>query len=325
MSTQKSPFVAREVPRVGISEAGSLRKSHFEPGLPCVLAGLYSPPALDAWMTGLANSHERIRCVVARYPDIRLISDAERPGVGEAASHPEAGEFFADLELGEVWTRLTRHGELPPLVQRDEYLYVFSALLPASLPFPRTPPPGELGELLYADPRPRQLLVSAAGLLNRCHAHVHTYLLHQIHGRKKVRLFSPAETPHLYPNAERRTQIPDFDRVDVDRFPLVTGATAYEGVLEPGDALYLPSYWWHEIRVDEPSVSIGFHAPGGAARDAALALHEGIAAALEGAATRAPDAEILSGIAAIVFTAAARDVSADGIEAVMEGLRYRFD
>jgi len=304
---------------------GELVREHLDPGRPCVLRGLYAADEMEAWIGRLAASEERLPCVVLRRPDVALISDAERPPASEAAAHPEANELAAELPLGEIWRRLRSPGELPPLATAGESLYVFSAPLPASLEFPpRGAAAAPLPEL-YTDPRGRQLLVNAPGLINRCHAHIHSYLLHQVHGAKRVRLFSPADTPWLYANAERRSAVRDFDRVDGERFPLVARATAYEAVLEPGDALFLPSYWWHEIRVDELAVSVGFHAPCGAAREQATALHETLAAALAAAARDAADPAVAAGIASIVFTAAARDVARDGLRATAEGLRYRYE
>jgi hypothetical protein len=319
----------RAIERVDAADPARLRRERFDPGRPCVLARLYEPEPLDDWIEALAASDEPTECVVARSANISLISDAERPDVTRAAELPGTTEFFARLPLGEIWGRMRDPEAFAPLVQPGEFLYVFSAPLPSELDFPRRRPAGELGELLYADPRPRQLLINAPGVLNRCHAHVHTYLLHEIFGSKRVRLFSPADTPNLYPNARRRTDVPDFDEVDLGRFPKVAEATAYEGTLAPGDVLFLPSYWWHEIRVDELAVSIGFHAPAGRARDGALALHESLAGTLAAALARARgggvDEREVAGVAAIVLTAAAADVVESGIEATIEGLRYEFD
>lgn len=302
-----------------------LVRAQFDPGLPCLLRGLYDAAALAEWIERLAASDERLDCVVLRRPDVALISDAERPPAARAAEHPAANEFAAELPLAEIWRRMRAPAELPPLVASGEALYVFSAPLPASLGFPPQGVAAVPMPELYADPRGRQLLVNAPGLINRCHAHIHSYLLHQVYGEKRVRLFSPADTPHLYVNADRRSAVRDFDRVDVERFPQVAAATAYEGVLAPGDVLFLPSYWWHEIRVDELAVSVGFHAPCGAARERATALHEAIAAALAAAGRDAHDPAVAAGIAAIVFTAAARDVARDGLAATAEGLRYSYE
>jgi hypothetical protein len=313
------------IPEVAGTTFTELVREHFDPGRPCVLRGLYDARALGEWIAGLAVSGERLACVVSRRSDIALISDADRPPVERAAELPEIDEFVAELPLAEIWRRMRAPGELAPLVAPGESLYVFSAPLPESLTFPPGGAASSPLPELYSDPRGRQLLVNAPGLLNRCHAHIHSYLLHQVHGPKRVRVFSPADTPHLYPNAERRSAVRDFDRVDRERFPLVARATAYEAVLAPGDVLFLPSYWWHEIRVDELAVSVGFHAPCGAARDAATTLHEGIAAALERSLPGAPDPEILAGIAAIVFTAAARDVARDGVADTVAGLRFTYE
>lgn len=302
-----------------------LVRDRLDPGLPCVLRGLYDRATLAPWVDRLAASGERLGCVVLRRPDAALISDAERPPVARAAEFPTANEFHAELPLAEIWRRMRAPGELPPLVASGEALYVFSAPLPEDLAFPPQGVAAAPIPELYADPRGRQLLVNAPGLINRCHAHIHSYLLHQVYGEKRVRLFSPADTPWLYANAERRSEVRDFDRVDFARHPLVARATAWEGVLAPGDVLFLPSYWWHEIRVDELAVSVGFHAPCGAARERAAALHEAIARALDEAARGAADPAATAGVAAIVFTAAARDVARDGLDATAEGLRYSYE
>jgi hypothetical protein len=299
-------------------------RERFDPGLPCVVRGLYDRATLASWVDRLASSEVRLGCVVLRRPDAALISDAERPPVARAAEHPDANEFLAELPLSEIWRRMSAPGDLPPLVAAGESLYVFSAPLPHDLAFPPRGAAVPMPEL-YSDSRGRQLLVNAPGLINRCHAHIHSYLLHQLHGEKRVRLFSPADTPWLYANSERRSAVRDFDRVDLERHPLVARATAWEGVLAPGDVLFLPSYWWHEIRVDELAVSVGFHAPSGAAREHAAALHEALARALDEAARGASDPAVMAGVAAIVFTAAARDVARDGLDATAEGLRYSYE
>jgi jumonji domain-containing protein 7 len=38
------------------------------------------------------------------------------------------------------------------------------------------------------------------------------------------------------------------DSPDFNKFPLYRQATAYRVVLNPGDVLYLPAYWHHEVQ-----------------------------------------------------------------------------
>ena len=34
---------------------------------------------------------------------------------------------------------------------------------------------------------------------------------------------------------------------DLDKFPNVPGVTLHVALLEPGDVLYIPMYWWHQM------------------------------------------------------------------------------
>ena len=43
---------------------------------------------------------------------------------------------------------------------------------------------------------------------------------------------------------------------DLGRFPRFAGATGYEVTLRPGDCLFLPRMWWHEIDSLSESLSL---------------------------------------------------------------------
>ena len=50
----------------------------------------------------------------------------------------------------------------------------------------------------------------------------------------------------------------DPEKPDYDRFPLSRQVQPLEVILEPGDAIYLPSRWWHQVRSLDSSVSLNF-------------------------------------------------------------------
>jgi len=53
----------------------------------------------------------------------------------------------------------------------------------------------------------------------------------------------------------------DFDEPDFKRFPKFKDVKGLQGVVGPGDVLFIPSYWWHHIISvgDEPyTVSVNF-------------------------------------------------------------------
>lgn len=81
-------------------------------------------------------------------------------------------------------------------------------------------------------------------------------LLNQIYGRKEFTIFAPSDTPYLYTKA-RHSMIDDLDNPDLTRFPLFAKATPIRFVQEPGDAVYVPPFWWHATRMLSVSIAVG--------------------------------------------------------------------
>ncbi len=78
----------------------------------------------------------------------------------------------------------------------------------------------------------------------------------QFGGRKRVLLFSPAESTKLYklpllPQSPIDPRAPDFVK-----YPRAKAARAYEVYTDHGDALFIPSGWWHYMEYPEPSCAL---------------------------------------------------------------------
>jgi hypothetical protein len=79
-------------------------------------------------------------------------------------------------------------------------------------------------------------------------------------GRRRFTLFAPEQVGNLYigPLDYAPTPTPismvDFDAPDLERFPRFAHAreAALVAELGPGDAIYIPSLWWHHVQSSAP-------------------------------------------------------------------------
>lgn len=83
-------------------------------------------------------------------------------------------------------------------------------------------------------------------------------VLMQIYGRKQYIVYPPEQEPYLYPSPQKpnHSAIDDIEKPDLTKFPLFAKAIATTFILEPGEFLFVPSHWWHTVKILTPSITL---------------------------------------------------------------------
>lgn len=114
---------------------------------------------------------------------------------------------------------------------------------------------GTIDEILT--PKPGMMWVGPADTFTPLHFDLTNNLLVQVSGLKAVTIVSPEQTRFMYHSQHVFSEIHDLDDPDrYDLYPLARHLRPTEIFLSPGDALYIPLGWWHQVRSLEFSVTM---------------------------------------------------------------------
>lgn len=101
------------------------------------------------------------------------------------------------------------------------------------------------------------LWVGPAGTRTPLH-HDTLMLLHtQIVGRKRWRFVSPLSGPRVYNDFDVYSPV-DFEALDLERFPEAANVKVLDVVVEPGETVFLPLAWWHQVTSLDKCISLSF-------------------------------------------------------------------
>jgi hypothetical protein len=120
--------------------------------------------------------------------------------------------------------------------------------LPQLLPDLRFPSPPTYHTL--------RLWYGSAGTITPLHFDRTNNLYAQIYGAKQFSIFCPDDTPNLYPFQEG--PLSHLSYIDVgspqwDCYPLYGKVKPIEFTVCPGQLLFLPAFWWHYVKSDNPA------------------------------------------------------------------------
>lgn len=232
-------------------------------GKPVILTGSsLVAPAVGKWdLDFLVTNMAELQCTVFKSKDqLFRYWDPSKLAPGEEASlHTErvlmsAAEFAACVRGGGEG-----HFYLQtPLVQgvSEQMLSDFKSFQWLRL--------NELARRLEWGPLTSNLLlVGQRGNTTPAHYDEQQNIFAQLRGVKRVVLFSPADVRALYPfpvaHANDRQSQVDVYSPDISAFPRFAEAQPFHAVLQPGELLYIPQYWWHHVEnLEDECVSLNF-------------------------------------------------------------------
>ena len=141
----------------------------------------------------------------------------------------------------------------------DFYLTAYNASTNATALAPLHSDLGAIPDILThaAGDAAAMLWLGPAGTFTPLHHDLTNNLLVQLVGRKRVILASPLETPKLVNDTHVFSALSDVTApaIDLTRHPRASGVRLLDVELGPGEALFLPVGWWHQVHALDFSVS----------------------------------------------------------------------
>jgi Cupin-like domain len=251
------------VPRRSASEFQPLRN----PGTPCVITDLArSWPAIRDWEPQYLK-----KIAAGTMVDVRERRGAPRNiyqnmATGGSIALADYIDWVMEMAGSQDLQTISKASQSATEVtraidqarfDRSYYLDVDLARLPPQLLSDVSAPPW------YGRPPLRTLLwMGVLGTSSGLHADVTPNCNVQVVGRKSFALFAPNQTRFLY--RMRRSTHCAFDPNEPDyaHYPLAQRSSGMLCVLSPGEALYIPVGWYHQVTVVSPwAVNVNFFWP----------------------------------------------------------------
>lgn len=210
---------------------------------PMTQKGLEGDQALAGYLKGYASGAPALTFIGSPKIEGRFFYTADMQGLNFERAHLPVGETLERI--------LSQKGAAAPASIYAGGVPVRSHL-PGLEQHNRTP---------LIEPSGHNLISLWIGNRTRIAAHwdLPQNLVCVVHGRRQFTLFAPEQVANLYVGpldftlAGQPCSMVDFAAPDFDKFPRFAAAleAAQLAELEPGDALYIPSLWWHHVRAED--------------------------------------------------------------------------
>lgn len=218
------------------------RREYLGPGIPVVLEGFATDwPAARKWTPAFfAENHGDVPIQLIN----AAVEDLDGDQYDPAGRTTTVAQVVAAIEAGERdYPRFVPLLHLRPELQRD---FDAAALLALR---------GTLSlETMF------QFFMGGAGTNTALHGAIPNNFFVQVYGRKQWWIYPPASTPVFRPPMLRATYFMSPVDVAAEGDRREAGLEAVQGwttVLEPGDVLYNPPFYWHQVHNLTTTIGVG--------------------------------------------------------------------
>jgi len=231
----------RDIQRISGVAAEDFLDEFYAQARPVVIEGAMDAwPARERWTP--AYLRERIGAAPVEFqggregsPDFELLKD----------DHKKVAPFTDYLDLIEAGSA------------NDVYITAYNSRSNAAALAPLDADIGPLPPFLTEGKG--MMWIGPEGTFTPLHFDLTNNLLAQVRGRKRVILLPPSETRHLHHRRHVFSDVHDVtDEARLNLYPSARQARRYELELGPGDMLFVPVGWWHQVRALEFSVMLTF-------------------------------------------------------------------
>jgi hypothetical protein len=234
---------AGDVPRLARLDRDAFLRDHYSRNVPAFAEGWAAVwPALQHWTpAALAQRHgdEMVEVMAARQAD-----PAYEINHHSHRQHVMLRDFVS-------WCTGNH--------SNDAYLVANNRLLDR---------PGMRSLLTDLDPMPDVLdadrlagnaflWLGPSGTVTPLHHDVDNVLFVQVYGEKTITLASPMQSHRMYNSTSVYSDV-DAKVPDLARHPLFAGVNLMRITVRPGDVLFIPVGWWHQVESTSVSVSVSF-------------------------------------------------------------------
>jgi hypothetical protein len=227
-------------------EADEFLERYYAANRPVILAGemagwraleRWTPDYLKAVVGGAAVEYQGGRAANGRF---EMEKDA----------HRREGPFDAVLD------RMLSEGG------NDTYITAYNSAANRAAFAPLFEDMGYLDKFLTRE-RPAaegMMWIGPAGTTTSLHHDLTNNFIAQLVGRKRLKVLPASEVGRLYNHRHVFSRIDDLEdpSLDAAQWPRLPGAHVYEVILEPGEIMFMPLAWWHQVKSLDFSVTVTY-------------------------------------------------------------------